>query len=216
MGLHIRVSITLKRRHIKQTSHKRSSVVSEPWSAAIKGCYRCYQGDRQEAVTPRLPSCPSWLACEPLWVTEPAKDVCVKYFVLTNERRPSPVCSDSLLPSGQAWAPGSTADNNLWYDCMYRQSSLLHNISASVGSLVALCLPWSTKARTCSTVYSFRAWWVEINPPATPTSSSVDNKGKQALCCYWHPITELWLLSKPSIQQGFSYFNRTHPSIQQE
>lgn len=34
-----RVSITLKRRHIKQTLHKRSTVVSEPWSAAIKGCF---------------------------------------------------------------------------------------------------------------------------------------------------------------------------------
>lgn len=39
VGLHIRVSITLKRRHIKQTSHKRSTVVSGPWSAAIKGCF---------------------------------------------------------------------------------------------------------------------------------------------------------------------------------
>lgn len=57
------------------------------------------------------------------------------------------------------------------------------------------------------------AWWVEINPPTTPTFTYVDNKGKQALCWYWHPITDLWLLSKPSIQQGFSYFNRTRPSI---
>lgn len=97
-------SLTLKRRHIKQTSHNRSTVVCEPWSAAIKGCffcyYRCCQGDRREAVTARLAPCPSWLDCEPLSVTEPAKKLCVKYFVATNEQRSSPAWSHSLLPSG--------------------------------------------------------------------------------------------------------------------
>lgn len=92
-----RISITLKRRHIKQTLHKRSTVVSEPWSAAIKGCFSGIIAVTR-AIGGRL-----WLPVfQPVlhdltvnlswWLNQPKK-LCVKYFVTTNERRSSPVWS---------------------------------------------------------------------------------------------------------------------------